>query len=86
MGLCEGGGEILKVGTEGNGPAGPYFVLGSSSNPRFVKVQDPCDLKEYAFDVLRLKRYHMGCTSDPVEIRSRDTAEGSGAINLAARQ
>ena len=38
-------------------------------------VQDPCDLKEYEFDVLRLKRYHMGRTSDPIEIRSRDTAE-----------
>ena len=55
--------------------AGPYFVLGSASNPRFIMVQDPCDLKEYEFDVLRLKRYHMGRTSDPVEIRSRDTAE-----------
>jgi hypothetical protein len=55
--------------------AGPYFVLGSSSNPRFIMVQDPCDLKEYEFDVLRLKRYHMGRTSDPIEIRSRDTAE-----------
>jgi hypothetical protein len=51
---------------QGSGPAGPYFVLGSSSNPRFIKVQDPCDLKEYAlaFDVLRLKRYHMGLYRD----------------------
>ncbi len=42
-----------------------------------VKLQDPlaCDLKEYELDVLRRKRYSMGCTSDIVEIRSRDTAE-----------
>ena len=32
-------------------------------------------LKEYEYDVLRLKRYHMGRTVDPVEIRARDTAE-----------
>ena len=33
------------------------------------------DLREYDFDILRLKQYHMGRTADPVEIRARDTAE-----------
>ena len=54
---------------------GPFFVLGPAANPRFYLLQDPCDLKEYEYDVLRLKRYHMGRTVDPVEIRARDTAE-----------
>jgi hypothetical protein len=58
-------------------------VPGSASNPRFITmVQDPCDLKEYEFDVLRLKRYHMGRTSNPIEIRSRDTGTAEARLGV----